>query len=78
MDETAERERLLEVLSKREKEVFPLICEGLANREIAKRLFISSRTVETHKARILRKLGKKNAMKMLAWAINEGVYKVAA
>ena len=44
-------------LSLREKEVFDLLCEGLSNREIAKRLFISLETVKVHARHVYDKLG---------------------
>lgn len=50
----------LAVLSSREEEVLALIAEGLTDREIAERLVISPRTVETHVGNVLRKLGVRN------------------
>lgn len=50
-------ENALELLSKREKQVFELIMEGFENKAIAKRLFISTKTVEFHKEKIKQKLG---------------------
>lgn len=44
-------------LTRRESEVLRLLAEGLSNREIAARLFLSPRTVENHVAALLRKLG---------------------
>jgi len=44
------------VLSKREKEIFVLLADGLTPKQIGKRLFISPKTVETHKYNILEKL----------------------
>jgi DNA-binding NarL/FixJ family response regulator len=44
-------------LTKREKEVYALIQQRLKGREIAEKLSISERTVETHVSKILRKLG---------------------
>lgn len=47
----------LEALTLREREIFVLLGDGMSNTDIAQRLFISSRTVETHRHRIMRKLG---------------------
>jgi len=47
----------LEVLSGREREVLELLAEGLSNRAIAERLFVTERTVETHIASVFGKLG---------------------
>jgi DNA-binding NarL/FixJ family response regulator len=47
-------------LSSREEEVLRLLADGLTDREIADRLVISSRTVETHVGNVLRKLGVRN------------------
>ncbi len=54
-------------LSAREKEVLKLIALGYMNREIAQSLGLSVRTVESHRARILFKLGVKNAAALAAY-----------
>jgi DNA-binding CsgD family transcriptional regulator len=54
-------------LSPREGEVARLVAEGLTNREIATRLFISERTVESHLERIRRKLGFHHRSEIAAW-----------
>lgn len=47
----------LAVLSPREREVMDMLCNGLGNNEIARQLALSEKTVSTHKANILQKLG---------------------
>jgi DNA-binding CsgD family transcriptional regulator len=57
------------LLSKRETEVLRLLGEGLSNREIAARLFISPKTAEHHVSRILGKLGLRTRAEAAAWAV---------
>ena len=54
--DTFEGDSLYASLSKREKEVLPLVALGYNNRDIAEKLFISVKTVEVHKANIRKKL----------------------
>ena len=60
-------------LSEREREVFQLIAEGKANKEIAALLSISSSTVETHRARIMEKLDLHSAAEIVLYAVRRGV-----
>ena len=65
----------LEVLTEREREVLRLVAEGLASKEIAARLSISARTVETHRANLMRKLGLRSVALLTQFAIREGLVK---
>ncbi|WP_068067004.1 ATP-binding protein [Nocardia xishanensis] len=56
-------------LTTRETEVADLVTDGLANREIATRLVLSERTVETHVSSILAKLGFQNRTEIAAWRL---------
>jgi predicted ATPase/DNA-binding CsgD family transcriptional regulator len=58
-------------LSRREQEVAALVAEGLTNREIAARLFISERTVEGHVEHALGKLGYRRRSQIAVWARQE-------
>ena len=56
-------------LTKREQEVLSLVASGKSNSEIADELFISIKTVDTHKSHILDKLGLKNTAELVRFAI---------
>lgn len=57
------------VLTPREREIVALVAEGITNRAIAERLFISERTVDTHITRIRRKLGTTTRTQLVIWAL---------
>ena len=65
----------MDVLTAREIEVLKLIAEGKSNREIAELLFISARTVDHHRARIMEKLRLKGTAELTKYAINRGYVK---
>ena len=60
-------------LSEREREILVLIAEGLSTREVADKLYIAIRTVETHRKSILEKLEVKNVAGMVRIAVQEGL-----
>lgn len=60
-------------LSPRELEVVVLVASGKSNREVADSLAISVRTVETHRARVMQKLGLQGAASLTLWAVNRGL-----
>jgi two-component system response regulator TtrR len=55
----------LATFSKREAQIFDLICLGLKNSEIAQKLFLSQRTVEVHRAHIMKRLGSEPPIRIL-------------
>lgn len=63
----------LEDLTKREIEILQMIAEELTNNEIAKKLFISPRTVDTHRRNLLQKLAVKNTAGLVKFAIQNGL-----
>jgi DNA-binding NarL/FixJ family response regulator len=60
-------------LSKREREVLQLIAEGKSTKEIAARLYVSVKTVETHRKQIMDRLGIYSVAELTKYAIREGV-----
>jgi DNA-binding NarL/FixJ family response regulator len=67
-----------QLLTKRETEVLQYIAEGLTNREIADKLFLSFRTVNTHRANIMQKLGIHDTAGLVRYAINLGLVRLDA
>jgi DNA-binding NarL/FixJ family response regulator len=61
------------LLSAREQQVLQLIVEGNLNREIAQMLKISIRTVENHRAKIMKKLQLNNTADLVRFAIQNGI-----
>ena len=59
-------------LTRREREVLQLLAEGRANKAVAGVLGISVKTAETHRARIMRKLGMKSLADLVRYAIRNG------
>ena len=68
-----EQDRALNVISLREKEVLALIAQGLTNKEIAEKLFISENTARNHVSRILDKLGLARRSEAAAFAAQHGL-----
>jgi two-component system nitrate/nitrite response regulator NarL len=60
-------------LTKREREVLTHIAEGLSNKEIASRLGVGVRTVETHRERIMRKLNIHSVAGLTKYAVAKGL-----
>ena len=60
-------------LSSREREILQLIAEGLKSEKIASRLFISVKTVSSHRRHIMKKLNLKSVAELTRYAISEGL-----
>lgn len=71
--ETGKMETPFDLLTDREREVLQLIAEGYTNREVAKSLYISVKTVEAHRAHIMRKLNIHEVAKLVKYAIQKGL-----
>jgi len=72
--ETEERKRAEEdPLSEREREVLRMLALGHTNQEIAKQLYISVRTAETHRAHIMQKLRLASRAELVSYAIEQGL-----
>jgi DNA-binding NarL/FixJ family response regulator len=62
-----------EPLSPREQEVLKLIAEAHTNKEIAETLHLAEKTVESHRANILRKLGMRDRVELVRYAVRRGL-----
>jgi two-component system, NarL family, response regulator NreC len=67
-----------ETMTAREREVFHLTAEGYSGAAVAQRLFISPRTVESHRANLMRKLGLRNHKELIRYAVRRGLLAEAA
>jgi DNA-binding NarL/FixJ family response regulator len=63
----------LEQLSPREREILQLVAEGKTSQEIGERLSISSKSVDTYRSRLMRKIGVKDVAGLVKFAIQNGV-----
>ena len=68
-----ETESALSGLTQREREVLRLVAEGYSSRQIAQELGVSPKTIETHRARMMSKLGIHKSSKLVRFAIEAGV-----
>ena len=60
-------------LTAREREVFHLVVEGMTTKEIARRLDISVKTAENHRARVIAKVGVRNTAELVRYALRRGL-----
>lgn len=65
--------RVAESLSRREREVIALVADGLTNKQIAQKLFLSIKTIETYRARVMRKHGLSDRAEVIQFARETGL-----
>ncbi len=75
-DIQSQEKEIKPILTKREREVLQLLAEGKTMKDIANSLFISTKTVETHRKKISDKLGIKSIIDLTKYAIREGITSV--
>jgi DNA-binding NarL/FixJ family response regulator len=63
----------LDLLTRRQRQILQLIAEGLGTRQIAERLFLSVKTVETHRGQIMHRLGIHDVPGLVRFAIRHGL-----
>ena len=71
---TGEPDQLRPTLTATEQEVLRLLTQGLTDRQIAERLFISPRTVQNHLARVRQKTSLSRRSELARWAVMHAVY----
>ncbi len=65
-----------DLLTEREQQVFRLVVQGKTSHQIAELLCLSGRTIEKHRATVLHKLGVKDTVEMVKWAVRLGVISI--
>jgi two-component system response regulator FixJ len=63
----------VETLNAREREVLGLVVDGLANKQIARKLDLSEKTIEVHRARVMAKMGADSLAELVRLALDAGV-----
>lgn len=66
---------LTESLTDKEYDVLKLVCDGLSSKEIGEKLFLSSRTIETHKKNLMKKFNVQTTGKLISMAIKNKIVK---
>lgn len=69
----ANQEQKTEFLTERETEILKMIAAGFSNKEIGDKLFISHRTVDTHRTNLMKKISVNNIAGLISYAIKNGI-----
>ena len=62
-----------ETLTDRERQILSLVVEGFSNKQIAEKLFLSPKTVDNHRAKIMSKLGRRDVIGLVKYALATGM-----
>ncbi|MBU1155828.1 MAG: response regulator transcription factor [Proteobacteria bacterium] len=62
-----------ETLTDRERQILSLVVEGFSNKQIAEKLFLSPKTVDNHRAKIMSKLGRRDVIGLVKYALATGL-----
>lgn len=62
-----------EALTDRERQILSLVVEGFSNKQIAEKLFLSPKTVDNHRAKIMSKLGRRDVIGLVKYALATGL-----
>jgi DNA-binding NarL/FixJ family response regulator len=73
VSDTSDASERIARLTAHQREILRMLAEGLSAKEIAKKLDISSRTVESHKYQIMESLGAENSAELIRLAIRHGI-----
>ncbi len=76
LQKPSQEQKGLEALTPREKEVLKLVAEGFSSQEIAKKLFVSAKTVSVHRTNLMRKLGVRKNTELVRYALRQGLIKL--
>jgi RNA polymerase sigma factor (sigma-70 family) len=75
-EQNKEAQRAISSLTPREREVLQALADGLSDKEIAERLYVSSGTVRNHVISILRKLNVHSRLQALVFAVRHGAVEI--
>lgn len=76
LDRSARDDDPFDGLTEREREVLKLVAEGYSGTEIAERLMISPKTVDTYRERVMQKLGMRHRYELVRYALRKGLLRV--
>lgn len=71
-----EKKSPLQDLTKRENEILQLVVKGFTSKQIAKKLYLSQRTIDHHRSSLLRKFKRKNSVDLVNYAVRNGLVNI--